>query len=73
MKLTDQVEQFMYTHPIQHHKKELIAMIRNAEEAYLKRIAELQQDQAVKEFDRMINEGSPDRNYPGMIDFDDEE
>lgn len=42
--LAQLVEQFLYTHPVQHHKKELLALIREAEEGYLRRIAELEND-----------------------------
>lgn len=59
-KLVDEIEQFMYTHPIQHYKKELLDMIRKAEDMYIKKIAELEQANALSEFDRMINEGGSD-------------
>jgi hypothetical protein len=57
MTLVEKVEQFLYTHPVQHHKKELITLIKEAEEAYLKRIAELEQNQSLNEFNRMLSEG----------------
>lgn len=64
MKLTDQVEHFLYTHPVQHHKKALVELVRAAEEVYLRRIAELENDLArvragstVLEESRMVAEG----------------
>jgi len=54
MKLLDSVEHFLYTHaPNFVFKNQLLTIIRINEEAYIRRIAELQNDLNVKEFDRL--------------------
>lgn len=67
--IAERVEQFFYTHahPVLHHKRDLMEMIREGEEKYLRRIAELENDLAISEMskvldanDRMTDEGAPD-------------
>lgn len=44
MTLAEQVEHFLYNYSIQHHKQELLYLIRKAEEAYLSRIRKLENE-----------------------------
>ena len=81
MSLVEEVEQFLYTHPAQHHKKELLDLIRRAEDHYLDRIAELESGQRVgnatnpikldlSEFEDILRDGPTDSEWNSTYDSD---
>lgn len=44
MKIADLIDQLVYTHPVHSHTKKLFEVIKQVEEQYLRRIAELEQN-----------------------------
>src|SRR4051812_48567851 len=58
--LTQELEQFLYTHAQNMpNKKLLLQLVFTWEKAYLDRIEELETKPLVAEFERMVNEGGP--------------
>lgn len=73
MSLFEHVKQFLYTHPVQHHKTQLLLMIQEAEEKYLRRIAELEQDATIREFQRAVDASVPKSQIVDVENDHDEE
>lgn len=58
MNLVEQLTQFMYSYPVQHHKKDLLKIVAAGEKQYQDRIAELENELALAKLQNKQDEES---------------
>ena len=64
MTIADLIDKFLYTHPTYSHTRDLLRDIKRIEEHYLQKLAELENDAHVKEFNKLIETGESTKPLP---------